>query len=1071
MRIIFIFSFLLLLFHLNAQDFHVSGTVTSSDDGLPLPGVTIRVEGTTTGTISDINGSFELSVQSGSETLLFSFVGYADQQITIENRSRIDVILQPSSEILDEVVVTALGIERDAKSIGYSIQKIKGDELVIARDESAINQLAGRVSGLTISETNGGAGSSTRILLRGNNSFTNNNQALIVIDGVPIENNTISNAENTWGGRDYGNGVSDINPDDIESVTILKGASASALYGSNAANGVILFTTKQGSLRKGIGITFNTNTSLNKAYIHYDLQNRYGGGRNGQFSPPFNYIEGIPAYDVNNPSAYGSWGPEMNGQEIVDWDGKAGTYSPQNDNYSDYFRNGWTTSNNLALYGGNENVTYRFSLGDIRTQEIVDNSKYARTNAGLNLNANFAKKFNLSTYISYVHQNTNNRFELSDSHDNPNRNYVMMPRHISNESLEQNMMNENGEEQSWYMNWSWMTNPFFGPKYRLNEDTKNRIFGNLSLTYTLNDHLSIMIRTAPDYSASLLTQKDKKGGLVSSQGSYGESTNTQFLINSDFLATYTNQVFEDFFYTVNLGGNAMYQRSDFENANTQGGLMNDDDYSLDNSVNPIYQRSTYYEKAINSLYAFAELDYKHFLYLDITGRNDWSSTLPEGNNSYFYPSFNLGFAFTELLNLSNKAQKILSFGKLRASYAEVGMSASPYQLEPTFIIDSTSGAFGPYAQITNTIPSANLKPERLKSIEFGADLRLFMDRLSFDFTWYKTNATDQIVEVDVSQASGSTRALINAGNIENRGIELQLKAVPVNIKKFSWDLIFNYTKNNSEVLELAPGIDNIQLLEHWRLSIEARPGNPYGDIVGYAVQEDASGNKLVDEYGMYVKDTIPRVLGNSTPDFAMSWSNNFSYKNFRLSFLLDARIGGELFAGTNMYGYGYAGNFEETLEGREGWYASENARIDAGQTAEEWTSTGGYLAEGVYAAGTIINGNDVSGQANNTYVNPELYWDQFSSWTNEIHEPFIYDASFVKLRELVLSYTFSKDLISKIKMKNASISVYCRNVWLIYSKVPNLDPETFYTNGNGQGYELYSYPNKRSFGFSLNIGF
>jgi len=349
MRIIFIFSFLLLLFHLNAQDFHVSGTVTSSDDGLPLPGVTIRVEGTTTGTISDINGSFELSVQSGSETLLFSFVGYADQQITIENRSRIDVILQPSSEILDEVVVTALGIERDAKSIGYSIQKIKGDELVIARDESAINQLAGRVSGLTISETNGGAGSSTRILLRGNNSFTNNNQALIVIDGVPIENNTISNAENTWGGRDYGNGVSDINPDDIESVTILKGASASALYGSNAANGVILFTTKQGSLRKGIGITFNTNTSLNKAYIHYDLQNRYGGGRNGQFSPPFNYIEGIPAYDVNNPSAYGSWGPEMNGQEIVDWDGKAGTYSPQNDNYSDYFRNGWTTSNNLAF--------------------------------------------------------------------------------------------------------------------------------------------------------------------------------------------------------------------------------------------------------------------------------------------------------------------------------------------------------------------------------------------------------------------------------------------------------------------------------------------------------------------------------------------------------------------------------------------------------------------------------------------------------------------------------------------------------------------------------------------------
>jgi TonB-linked SusC/RagA family outer membrane protein len=1054
-----------------AQGFNVSGTVTSSDDGTVLPGVTILLQDSNTGTITDPNGRYSISIPDGNSVLIFSFIGYANDTIEVAHRQNINVTLQVATESLDEVVVTALGIERDVKSIGYAVQKVPGEDLIIARNESAVNQLAGKVTGLTISETNGGAGSSTRILLRGNNSFTNNNQALIVVDGVPMENTTISNAEDTWGGRDYGNGVSDINPDDIESVSVLKGAGASALYGSSAANGVILFTTKKGSQRKGIGVNFTSNTSLNQAYIHYNLQNIYGAGRNGKFAPPFKTIDGVPNYDVTNPSAYGSWGPKMTGQDIVDWDGKPTEYNPQPTNYKDYFRNSWTTNNNLSLFGGGKNVTYRFSIGDIRTNEIIYNAKYARTNLGLNLNATFAKKFTLTTYVSYVRSKTSNRFNLSDSHDNPNRNYIMMPRHISNTSMENYMMDEEGNEQTWYMNWAWMTNPFYGPRYRLNDDLKNRIFGNIALTYSINDHLSVMLRTAPDFGVTLGTQQDRKGGLVNSQGGYGESEITQFLINTDFLVSYTNQVAENFFYTINLGGNSMYRRTDRYNANTQGGLIIDGDYSLENSVNPIYQRSMYYEKAINSLYAFAELDYRHFLFLDITGRNDWASTLPEGNNAYFYPSVSLGFVFSELLNMTNRGKRMFSFGKIRASYAEVGMSAQPYQLEPVFIVDSTSGAFGTYSHITNTIPNANLKPERLRSLEFGADFRFFLDRLSFDFTFYKTNSTDQIVEVDVSAASGSTRALINAGNIENKGIELQLRAEPVKAKNFVWDFVFNYTKNNSTVLELAPGIDNIQLLEHWRLSIEARPGNPYGDIVGFAIQRDDQGRKMVDEFGMYIKDSVPRVLGNSTPDYSFSYLNNFRFRGFTVSFLIDARIGGELFAGTNMYGYGYAGNFEETLPGREGWYASEAAREEAGSAPEDWTATGGFLAEGVYAPGTTINDEDMGGQPNQTFVNPELYWDQFSSWTNEIHEPFVYDASFVKLRELILTYQFPKKLISKIKMKHASLSFYCRNVWLIYKNVPNIDPETFYTNDNGQGYELYSYPNKRSYGFSLSFGF
>jgi hypothetical protein len=346
-----------------------------------------------------------------------------------------------------------------------------------------------------------------------------------------------------------------------------------------------------------------------------------------------------------------------------------------------------------------------------------------------------------------------------------------------------------------------------------------------------------------------------------------------------------------------------------------------------------------------------------------------------------------------------------------------------------------------------------------------------MNRLGLDFTWYKTNSVNQIVSADISQASGSVQALINAGNIENKGLEIQLKALAVEKNAFRWDFTLNFNNNKSMVKELDDRIDNLQLLEHWNLSIEARPGNPYGDIVGYAILRDEQGNKLVDGNGMYIRNEVPQVLGNVNPDFSLSWQNSLRWKGITLSFLIDARIGGEMFAGTNMYGYGYSGNFEETLEGREAWYASEQARMDAGLSPEQWEATGGFLAEGVYTEGTVIDGVDVSGQTNHTFVNPELYWDQFSEWTNEIHEPFVYDASFVKLREMVLTYNLPLDFISKLKMKKASISLYARNLWIIYKAVPNIDPETFYTNGNGQGYELYSYPNKRSFGFSLNVNF
>ncbi len=1058
---------------LQAQSIRINGTVYSAAEREPVPFVNIVAPGSQQGTTTDMDGKYEITVPAATKALVFSYVGYRMDTVAINGRTHIDVYLEQTLETLDEVVVTALGIKREKKALGYSVQQVSGEDLDVGREASVINQLSGKVAGLQITGTNAGAGGSSRIVLRGNNSFLGDNNALIVVDGVPIENNTISNSEDTWGGRDFGNGISDMNPDDIESISVLKGAGASALYGSRAANGVILITTKKGSSRKGIGVSYTNNTSVDMPYILYDLQNIYGAGRDGKFNPPYIFNnDGIPVYNVTSASAFGSWGPKMEDQPVVNWAGKPSTYSPHPDNYRDFFRNGLTFSNSLALDGGNQKASFRFSVADLRTREIIENSDFNRTNIGLNLNAALTKNIELETYVAYVHQKVDNRYGLSDSKDNPNRNYIVMPRSVGNASLRNNMLNSEGNEQTWYMNWAWQSNPFYVTRYKYNGDVRDRVFGHASLKWKLNDKLDFLLRTAPDYSLMTFENHDPVGSRTSTLGSYSTSETDQLLFNTDFLLTYRDRISEDLSFTVNAGGNAMYQRTIYSSGYTKGGLIVPGKYTLENSIDPPYSHvSPPYEKAINSLYGFGQLDYHHLLFLEVTGRNDWSSTLPKGNNSYFYPSVSLGFAFSDLINRSKKSEDIFSYGKLRASYAEVGSDTEPYQLTPTFFIDSVSNAFGTIAYISNQVAPLDLQPERLKSIELGADLRFFMNRIALDVSWYKTNAVNQILSADVSQASGSVTALINAGNIENKGVEIRLKVVPVFTPAFTWDFSVNYTNNRSKVIALTNGLDNLQILEHWNLSIEARPGHPYGDIVGYAIQRDENGNKLVDGNGMYIRNEIPQVLGNVNPDYSMSFSNHLRYRSISLSFLVDARIGGEMFSGTNLYGYGYAGNFAETLQGREAWYASEAAREAAGVDPGQWTATGGYLAEGVYAEGTVVEGKDVSGQTNTTYVNPERYWDQFSDWTNEIHEPFVFDASFVKLREVVLGFQLPDVWIARLGMSSARLSVFGRNLWIIFKNVPNIDPETFHTNGNGQGYELYSYPNKRSVGLTLNVNF
>ncbi len=1053
-----------------AQQIVVKGTVIAKEDGLGIPGVNIYATKSKVGTITDFNGNYTLKLPSKNDTIKFSFIGYASQTKPVGGSATINITLEQSAVMMSEIVVTALGIKRDKKSLGYSIQKVDGEDLQSAKDVSVINKLSGKVAGLVVSSTNGGAAGSSRIVLRGNNSF-NNNQALIVVDGVPIDNSTVSSATGEWGGKDYGNGISDINPDDIESVSVLKGASAAALYGSRAANGVILITTKKGTSRKGIGVTFSSSSSVDAAYLQKDFQNEYGAGSNGKFETHWKVdTNGVPHYSSENATHYSSWGPKMEGQEIVDWDGQTRQFLPQPDNYKNYFQTGYTLNNSVSLEGGKKDKTVRFTIADVRNRDIIPGAKMKRTNLGLSTNLKFFDKLTIQGYASFVTQRADNRPSLSDEHTNAARNYIQMPRHISSESLAGNIMNADGEEQSWFSSWNWMTNPYWNELYELSFDKKNRGFGNVSATYSINENLTFMLRTAQDYSRHHFETIGAYNGMIASQGSFAVNDIERWQTNTDYLLVYNKEVNKDISFSLNFGGNAMYDKTWQNNRNTENGLVVPDDYSIDNSVNIPYERKTFYEKAVNSVYGFGQIDYKHFLFVDITGRNDWSSTLPDQNNSYFYPSINSGFVFTQLLPDNKKREKIFPYGKLRLSWATVGNDTDPYRLENNYVVN-TNSVYGPYSSINGTIATSNLLPEKLVSKEIGTDLRFFTNKIEVDLTYYHTNSFNQIITLDISSTSGAQRAFINAGNIQNKGIEAQIKVKPISTKKVNWNFNINFTKNSSEVIELEEGVDNLSILEHWGLSIEARPGHAYGDIVGYGIQRDANSNKLVDGNGMYLRALSPEVLGNINPDFSLSFSNSISYKALTFSFLVDAKIGGEMFSGTNMYGNGYSGNFKETLEGRDEWYASEAAREAAGLTSAEWTATGGYLAGGVYETGSTVDGSDVSGQTNSTYVNPYDYWNQFSDWTNEIHEPFIYDASFVKLRELSLTYDFSREFAKSIKMKSASISIFGRNLWLIHSNVPNVYPESFHTNGNGQGYELYSYPTRRSIGLNLNLKF
>lgn len=1038
-----------------------TGTVLSSEDGLGLPGVSVVIKGTSAGTTTNIDGQFSISAKAG-DTLNFSFVGYKKASKVVGTQP-INFTLELDSKVLEDVVVTALGVSKEKKSLGYAVTEISTKQINTVKEANVVNSLSGKVAGVQVSKTSGGPESSSRIVLRGASSLQKDNQPLFVVDGVPIDNNTFGGASQ-WGGVDYGSPISDINPEDIESMTVLKGPNAAALYGSRAANGVILITTKKGTSRKGIGVSFNSTTTFEMADIQHRFQNEYGAGQNGKFL--YN-AEGVPYFDSSTIPK--SWGPKMEGQTYIDWDGETRTYSPQPDNYKDFFELGHTLTNSVALDGGNEHSTFRLSYTNLLNKGIVPNSRFERNSVNLRTTHVFAKRLSADFKVNYVRQETRNRQNQADGRG-AGRNFNYMPRNISSESLS-NYEDENGNERVWNSFFSgYQSNPYWMAFKNQNNDSRDRVLGKLQLKYDIFDWLFVAAGTGLDMYFENRSNKVATGSDGNSAGSFWEGYNNYKEINSDFLIAAKKKLSKNFSGNASFGGNMMVQLGDGSSIGSNR-LAIADFYNPTNVADLEAISNTYYkyEKRINSLYGTAQLDFRSYLFLDVTARNDWSSALPVHNNSYFYPSVNLSFVFSEAFKLENKW---FSYGKIRGSWAQVGSDGSAYLTTNSF---QPSGAVSfqdrPLYVISQPLANKDLKPEFTTSWEAGIDLSFFVNRIQLDLTYYNATTDNQIAVVPVSSASGFNSAVTNAGSIQNQGVEILLNLIPVKTKNFSWNASLNFSKNISLVKNISTEGDIFPLAEHWGVTIGAEAGEAYGNIYGYGIQRDDAGNKLVDENGFFIKTDEPVKLGNYQPDWLMGVSNGFSYKGITLSFLVDIKKGGQIYSASNMYNHGYAGTVEQTLEGRAEWYESEAAREAAGVSTADWTPTGGCQVEGVYDQGTIVDGEDVSGQSFIGYVNPEEYWYQFARWTDEIHEPFVYDAGYVKLREAYLGYKFPEKVTDKLKIRDLEIGIVGRNLWLIHSDTPNIDPEAAYTNSNGQGVEYGTFPISRSVGFNLKFRF
>lgn len=1059
-----------------AQVTTVRGIVTTEEDGESVIGASVIVKGTSLGTVTDVNGRFELSGLPPSATrLLISYISLMAKEVAIA--PQVSVTLKSDTHLLDEVVVTALGISREKKALGYTAQEVKQDALVQGKDNNLLNSLSGKIAGVRITNTQGDVGSS-RIVIRGETSIAGENQPLFIVDGIPVDNSQL-NARSS--GRDFKNAIADLNPEDIKTLTVLKGPNAAALYGARAAHGAIVITTKGGDKRqKGIGITLHSSTQVSFVATLPEFQNLFGQGAGGRFS----YVDGKGA-GVND-GVDESWGPRLDIGLLIpqfdsplDADGNrvATPWVSHPNNVRDYFRMGISTNSGISVARGDDKYQFRVGYNYEKQVSIVPDAGTNKTNISLNTDYHLAKWIVVgatANYIVYTAPSLPGSATPSGSNvrsNSPMLQFLWFGRQVDTNSL----------KADYTRNWnsSYYDNPFWSASYNTQSQERHRLIGDLHAEFRLTDGLNVRFRTSTDWYNDRRKSKVKWGsaGAGSPYGSYAEDAYTVKENNTEVLATYIKQLNKNWGIDALLGFNV--RNKQYEN-NYQAAprLAVADLYTLTNSRDPLTSSNDFYRLRQYGLYGSIQLDYRRWAFLNITGRNDWSSTLPVDNNSYFYPSVTASVLLSEAFGWRSKAVNYL---KIRGGWSQVGADANPYQLATVFTSETAFN--GNPLQSSSTIGmNPNLKPEKTSSIEAGFEAAFWDNRLYLDFTYYKTDSRNQILKLATTAASGYTSQVRNAGHIRNRGYEIQLGVVPIQTSKgFRWNLDLNYGANSSKVVKLDDeGLITSYQLYSSGIQILASVSEAYGTLFGTSYVRDANGNVVVDANGLPKISTTNKTLGKFTPDWTGGISNTFSYRSLSLSFLIDASVGGSIFSNTNKTGK-YTGVLANTLSGRDAehgglWYYTDamgnNVRLPESPSYSV-SSDGLYYAQvngqstRVYQDGIMVEGVTESGSKNEEVVSAEKYYHRIYS----IAEANVYDASYVKLREVALSYRLPRLWTQKLHLQEASVTLTGRNLWTIYKSVPNIDPESALTTGNAQGVEAYSLPTTRSFGVNLSVKF
>lgn len=1060
----------------------VQGVVLDKTTGEPLVGVIVLEKNTQNGVITQDDGRFQIQLQqTDSARLQFSYLGYEKQEVAVAGKNNLSILLQEEDRGMDEVVITALGIKRQKRELGYSAETVGGGEITLSNAPNVVNALAGKSAGVQISTPNGVDGGTSRIVIRGNNNINANNQPLIVVDGVPLENEP--GLTDVGRGVDWGSAINNINPDDIQEINILKGPTAAALYGARGANGVVLITTKRGRQQAGIGIQYSLNYKVIQPYCYRDVQNIYGAGGPVSLTPPrFQqnadgenmYPQSVHAtegpFGKSTTELFGfystgaSWGPEMQGQMVRWWDGELRPFSPQPDNLKQYFSNGYTATHNVSFSGGSDMGSVRVSMTATDHEAVIPNSNFQQYTANLGATLNISSKVTADVSLSYINYLRLNSPTLGDDNNKSFGKGILYSWPRSYKGLEEELnFNADGSRNNYDGAYPFTFTPphlWWNTYHQNTQLDRNKLIGALTLNYRILPWLNAMARVGLDFNLDQFeTRHDPIDVLGIDEGYYSNELTRNRVNNNEFLITAS----KDGLFTQKLNaslsfGGTQWQRRLYGLKAQSGDWVNPSLYSLNNFADQLsvpVPTEVRFDKNINSLYGFLNLSYDNFLYLEMTGRNDWSSALPIENNSYFYPSASLSFILSEAFQLP---MKWLNFWKLRGAFAQTASDTDPFQVDFVYQTGTFGGA--QTASLPTTIPPIGLQPQQANSYEFGTTLGLFKDIINLDLTYYFIQSFNQILNSPLPASSGASEIRINTGILENKGLEASLDITLWKGQKGFARTSFNASRNRNTVVSLGDGAQILELANIWDLNgpaIAVRAGEQYGTIVGYDYVYHENGQPLVNEEGTHYLISENRVpIGNATPNWIGGWRTQFNFKGFSLQTLVDAKLGGDIYAGSYVIGL-QTGQSPETLLERQGG-------------GLPYTDPEGNASN----IGVILDGVHADGRPNEQVVHYYFkYLPNAGGWGRFLSSPGVMENSWVKLRELSLSYTFPPSLLSKVKVFQAlNFSLVGRDLLYLYTSLPDrINPEGTNGAGNAQGLEWASYPGMRSYGFRIQANF